>query len=112
MAGRGRMVFISGQVGWNEEGRFTSTGLSGQAQQVFRNIATLLAEAGAGPAHLVRMTWYVTDIQAYRDQAAEIGAAYREIFGKNFPAMALVQVVALVERDALIEIEATALVPD
>jgi enamine deaminase RidA (YjgF/YER057c/UK114 family) len=112
VAGRGRMVFISGQVGWDEQGRFTSQHLAGQAHQVFRNIATLLSEAGAGPQHLVRLTWYVTDIQAYRDQAAEIGAAYREVFGKNFPAMALVQVIALVERDALIEVEATALVPD
>lgn len=112
MAGRGRMVFIAGQVGWDASGRFESQRLSGQAAQAFRNIARLLVEAGAEPRHLVRLTWYVTDVQAYRDQAAEIGAAYREVFGKNFPTMALVQVGALVEREALIEIEATALIPD
>lgn len=112
IAGRGRMVFISGQVGWDAQCRFTSRTLSGQALQVFRNIAALLAEGGAEPRHLVRLTWYVTDIQAYRDQAREIGAAYREVFGKNFPTMALVQVTSLVEPDALVEIEATALIPD
>ncbi len=112
MAGRGRMVFIAGQVGWDASGRFESQRLSGQAAQAFRNIARLLVEAGAEPRHLVRLTWYVTDVQAYRDQAAEIGAAYREVFGKSFPTMALVQVGALVEREALIEIEATALIPD
>jgi enamine deaminase RidA (YjgF/YER057c/UK114 family) len=112
IAGRGRMVFISGQVGWDAQGRFTSEQLAGQAGQAFRNIATLLGEAGGVPGHLVRLTWYVTDIQAYRDQAREIGAAYREVFGKAFPTMALVQVSALVEREALVEIEATALIPD
>jgi enamine deaminase RidA (YjgF/YER057c/UK114 family) len=112
IAGRGRVVFISGQVGWDAQGRFTSDRLSGQARQAFMNIATLLAEAGAEARHLVRLTWYVTDIQAYREQVAEVGAAYREVFGKSFPAMALVQVSALVEREALVEIEATALIPD
>ena len=112
IAGRGRMVFISGQIGWDAQCRFTSNTLAGQALQIFRNIETLLTAAGAGPRHLVRLTWYVTDIQAYRDQAKEVGAAYREVFGKNFPTMALVQVVSLVEPDALIEIEATALIPD
>ena len=106
------MVFVSGQVGWDESGRFVSDKLSEQARQTFRNIAAVLAEAGANPAHLVRLTWYVTDVQAYRDQNVEIGAAYREVFGKNFPTMALIQVGALVEREALVEIEAMAVIPD
>ena len=106
------MVFVAGQVGWDEKGRFTSDTLSGQARQTFRNIAAVLAEAGADATHLVRLTWYVTDVQAYREQNVEIGAAYREVFGKNFPTMALVQVVGLVEPEALVEIEAMAVVPD
>jgi enamine deaminase RidA (YjgF/YER057c/UK114 family) len=106
------MVFVSGQVGWNESGRFTSGKLWEQARQTFRNIAAVLAEAGADATHLVRMTWYVTDVQAYRDQNVEIGAAYREVFGKNFPTMALIQVAGLVEPEALIEIEAVAVIPD
>jgi enamine deaminase RidA (YjgF/YER057c/UK114 family) len=112
IACRGKMVFVAGQVGWDEYGRFTSNKLWEQARQVFRNIAAVLAEAGADASHLVRMTWYVTDVQAYREQNAEIGVAYREIFGKNFPTMALIQVVGLVEPEALIEIEAMAVIPD
>jgi enamine deaminase RidA (YjgF/YER057c/UK114 family) len=106
------MVFVAGQVGWDEYGRFTSNKLWEQARQTFRNIAAVLSEAGADASHLVRMTWYVTDIQAYREQSAEIGVAYREIFGKHFPTMALMQVVGLVEPEALIEIEAMAVIPD
>jgi enamine deaminase RidA (YjgF/YER057c/UK114 family) len=112
IAARGRLVFIAGQIGWDAQGRFTSDSLVGQARQAFLNIARLLAEAGAEPRHLVRLTWYVTDMQAYRSQGREIGAAYREVLGKNFPTMALMQVVSLVESDALVEIEATAVVPD
>ena len=112
IACRGKMVFVAGQVGWDETGRFTSDKLSGQARQTFRNIAAVLAEAGADATHLVRLTWYVTDVQAYREQNVEIGAAYREVFGKNFPTMALVQVAGLVEPEALVEIEAMAVVPD
>jgi enamine deaminase RidA (YjgF/YER057c/UK114 family) len=112
IACRGKMVFVAGQVGWDEYGRFTSNKLWEQARQTFRNIAAVLSEAGADASHLVRMTWYVTDIQAYREQSAEIGVAYREIFGKHFPTMALMQVVGLVEPEALIEIEAMAVIPD
>lgn len=112
IACRGKMVFVAGQVGWDEYGRFTSSKLWEQAHQTFRNIAKVLAEAGADGSHLVRMTWYVTDVQAYREQNAEIGVAYREVFGKNFPTMALIQVVGLVEPEALIEIEAVAVIPD
>ena len=112
IACRGKMVFVAGQVGWDESGRFASDKLSDQARQTFRNIAAVLAEAGADATHLVRLTWYVTDVQAYREQNAEIGAAYREVFGKNFPTMALVQVAGLVEPEALVEIEAMAVVPD
>jgi enamine deaminase RidA (YjgF/YER057c/UK114 family) len=112
IACRGKMVFVSGQVGWDEKGRFPSNKLWEQARQTFRNIAAVLAEAGADASHLVRMTWYVTDVQAYREQGPQIGAAYREVFGKNFPTMALIQVVALVEPEALVEIEAVAVIPD
>lgn len=112
IACRGKLIFVAGQVGWDQNGRFTSNRLSGQAHQAFRNIAAVLAEAGAEPQHVVRLTWYVTDVQAYRDQSTEIGAAYRDVFSKHFPAMTLVQVGGLVEKDALVEIEATAVIPD
>jgi len=108
---RGRIVVTGGVVGWDEHGVFAE-GLVAQARQAFINIAAILDEAGVGAAHLVRLTWYVTDMDAYRSSLREIGAAYREIFGKNFPAMALVQVVALVEPAAMVEIEATAVAPE
>jgi enamine deaminase RidA (YjgF/YER057c/UK114 family) len=106
----GTMVVTGGVVGWDTERRFPS-GFTAQARQVFQNIAAILAEAEAGPQHLVRLTWYVLDIDEYRACAKELGAAYREIFGRNFPAMATVQVMRLVEPEARLEIEATAVVP-
>jgi enamine deaminase RidA (YjgF/YER057c/UK114 family) len=106
----GRLIVTAGVVGWDERGAFPE-GLVAQARQVFHNIAAILGEAGAGPQHIVRLTWYVVDIEDYRAQLHELGGAYREIFGANFPAMALVQVMRLVEREALIEIEATAVLP-
>jgi enamine deaminase RidA (YjgF/YER057c/UK114 family) len=109
---KGRLVFVAGQIGWNAECRFTSDRFSDQVRQALRNIVAVLAEAGAGPEHLVRLTWYVTSRDEYLEQVAEVGAAYREVLGKNFPTMAVVQVVALVEADAKVEIEATAVVPD
>ena len=106
----GRFVVTGGIVGWDEEGRFPPDFL-GQAAQCFRNIAAVLAEAGAGPEHLVRLTWYVTDIDEYMADAKGLGRAYRDVFGRSFPAMATVQVVRLVEKAAKIEIEATAILP-
>jgi enamine deaminase RidA (YjgF/YER057c/UK114 family) len=112
MAARGQMIFISGQIGWDANGQFTSDSLSGQVAQALRNIVRVLKEAPAEPRHLVRLTWYVLSRDAYLREAREIGAAYREIVGKHFPAMSVVEVSALVEQRALVEIEATAVIPD
>jgi enamine deaminase RidA (YjgF/YER057c/UK114 family) len=105
----GRVVVTGGVVGWDECEVFAE-GFLPQVRQCLLNIRAILAEAGAGPEHLVRLTWYVTDMAAYRGSLRELGPIYREVFGKNFPAMALVQVVSLVEPSALVEIEATAVV--
>jgi enamine deaminase RidA (YjgF/YER057c/UK114 family) len=110
IAARGELVFVAGLVGWDAEGRFPRD-FPGQFRQTLRNTVAVLAEAGAGPEHVVRMTWYITDRTAYLDNAAEIGAIYREIIGRNYPAMAVVQVAALMEAEALLEIETTAVVP-
>jgi enamine deaminase RidA (YjgF/YER057c/UK114 family) len=110
MLAKGRYVVTGGVVGWDENGVFPPTFVE-QARQVFRNIVTILAEAGAGPEHVVRLTWYLTDIDAYLADTKAVGLAYREVFGRNFPAMATVQVVRLVEPKAMIEIEATAVLP-
>lgn len=112
MAARGQMIFISGQVGWDAHGQFQSDDLTQQVAQALRNIVRVLEEAHAEPRHLVRLTWYVLNRDAYLRQAREIGAAYREILGKHFPAMSVVEVRALVEQRALVEIEATAVIPD
>jgi enamine deaminase RidA (YjgF/YER057c/UK114 family) len=111
VAAEGRMVFTGGMIGWNAEEVFDSKDFAGQAEQTLRNIVAVLAEAGARPDHIVRMTWYVTDKQAYLASQRELGAAYKQVIGRHFPAMAVVQVVALVEDDAMVEIEATAVVP-
>ena len=108
----GRTIFTAGVVGWDEQERFLAADLAGQFAQVLRNILAILAEDGAGPEHVVRMTCYVTSVAEYRASLAEIGAAWRETMGKNFPAMAVVEVAALVEPEAKVEIEATAVVPD
>lgn len=110
MVAEGRIVVTGGVVGWDAAGRFAS-GFVAQARQTFENIAAILGEAGAGPEHLVRLTWYVTDIEEYRAAGRDLGAAYRAVFGRHFPAMAAVQVVRLVEPEARIEIEATAVLP-
>ena len=112
MAARGQMIFISGQIGWDADGQFSSDNLTGQVAQALRNIVRVLKEAQAEPRHLVRMTWYVLNRDAYVRESRDIGAAYREIVGKHFPAMSVVQVSALVEQRALVEIEATAVIPD
>jgi enamine deaminase RidA (YjgF/YER057c/UK114 family) len=112
MAARGRMIFISGQVGWDEQGRFTSDTLTEQVKQALRNIVRVLKEGQAEPRHLVRLTWYVLSRDAYLREARDIGAGYREVLGKHFPAMSVVEVRGLVEQRALVEIEATAVIPD
>ncbi len=109
MVGEGRIVLTGGQIGWDAEGRFAE-GLVPQVRQTLVNILAVLAEAGAGAEHIARLTWYVTDIEAYRGAGRDMGAAWREVMGRNFPAMAVVGVSALVERAALVEIEATAIV--
>ena len=110
MAGDGLFVVTGGVVGWDLDGKFP-LGFVPQASQTFANIVDILAEAGAGPEHVVRLTWFVTDIDAYLADLKGLGTAYRAIFGRNFPSMTTVQVVRLVEREAMIEIEATAIVP-
>ena len=112
MAARGRMIFVSGQIGWDAHGHFVSDVLSDQVKQALCNIVRVLEEAGATPAHVVRLTWFVLSRDAYLRQAREIGAAYREVMGKHFPAMSVVEVRGLVEQQALVEIEATAMLPD
>lgn len=109
IAADGRQVFVAGMVGWDENGRFPSS-FGAQLEQTLRNTLAVLKEAGAGPEHIVRMTWYVTDLDAYRENLREIGAAWREVMGKNFPAMAVVGVSGLVEAEALLEIESTAVI--
>ena len=106
----GRMIFLGGSIGWDGQQEFVSDDFIGQARQAMQNIVDLLAEAGAGPEHLVRLTWYITDRDAYLDNLAELGAAYRDVLGRNYPAMAMVQVAALMESRALVEIEATAVI--
>ena len=112
MAANGRIVLTAGIVGWDESGAFNSDSLPGQFAQALRNILAILACDGAGPENIARLTCYVTDIDAYRASLKEIGEAWKTIMGRNYPAMALVAVTALVEPDALVEIEATAVVPE
>ena len=111
MAAEGRMVFTGGIIGWNAQCEFETDDFAGQVEQALRNIVEVLAEAGARPEHLVRLTWYVTDKREYLGALKDIGRAYRATIGRHFPAMALVQVVALVEDRAKVEIEATAVIP-
>lgn len=108
----GRLVFIAGQVGFNSQGRFEKKTFQGQFRQTLKNILAVLAEAGGRPEHIVRLTWYVLDKQEYLGALKEVGAAYRELVGRHYPAMAVVQVGGLVEAEARLEIEATAVVPE
>ena len=110
IAAEGRMVFTGGVVGWDIKERIPD-GFTAQFEQLLANTVAILAEGGAAPEHIVRMTWYVTDRDAYLAALSDIGATYRRLMGRNYPAMAVVQVVALVEAAALIEIETTAVVP-
>jgi enamine deaminase RidA (YjgF/YER057c/UK114 family) len=112
MAARGRQIYVAGQVGWDGNGRFASPRLADQVRQALLNIVAILAEAGGAPEHIVRLTWYVTSREEYYEQLSDIGAGYRAVMGKNFPTMSVVQVVALMEKEARVEIEATAVLPE
>ena len=109
---KGIPVYLAGQIGWNAAQEFETDDFAGQVRQTLENIVALLKEAGAGPEHLVRLTWFVTDKQEYLGNLKGVGAAYREVIGRHFPTMTLVQVVALVEDRAKVEIEATAVLPE
>lgn len=109
---RGRTIYVGGQIGWTGQCKFEAHDLPGQVRQTLENIAAILAEAGAGPEHITTMTWYVLDRKAYSSSLKEIGAAYKAVMGRNFPAMAVVEVSGLVEDEALVEIQAVAVVPD
>jgi enamine deaminase RidA (YjgF/YER057c/UK114 family) len=109
IAGTGRVVMIGGQIGWDEHGKFAE-GFVAQAEQALGNVLAVLHQAGGRPEHIARMTWFVVDIEAYRNALPALGAAYRDTLGRWYPAMTLVQVRALVEREALVEIEATAII--
>lgn len=112
IAARGRMILTGGMVGWNAARQFESDDFTAQARQALLNIVAVLAAGGARPEHLVRLTWYVTDRQEYLDALPALGVAYREVIGRHYPAMALLQVSGLVEDRARLEIEATAMLPD
>ena len=112
VAARGRTVFVSGMIGWDAQGVFHAGDFAGQVRQALQNIVEVLREAHARPEHIVRMTWYVLDKREYVAAYPEIGAAYRDIMGRHFPAMTAVQVAGLIEDQARVEIEVTAVVPD
>lgn len=112
IAASGRTVCVSGMVGWDAHGRFHTSDFAGQVRQALQNIVAVLAEADARPEHIVRMTWYVVDKREYVEAYPEIGIAYRDIIGRHYPTMSAVQVVALIEDQARVEIEVTAIVPE
>lgn len=109
---RGALLFVGGQIGWNAKQEFESDDFVAQTKQALQNILAVLQAGGAGPEHMVRMTWYVVDRVEYGARLKELGGIYREVMGKNFPAMTCVEVAALVEARAQVEIEVTAVVPD
>ena len=109
MLGSGQIIFVGGQIGWDETERFAE-GFVAQVEQALRNIVAVLAEAGAGPADVGRLTWYVVDVEEYGRLLREVGEAYARVFGRHYPTMAMVQVSRLVEAAALVEIEATAVI--
>ena len=108
---RGELIFVAGQIGWNVDGKMAD-GFLPQVRQALMNIVDVLDAGGAGPEHMVRLTWYVKDMPSYRNSLAELGAIYREVMGRHYPTMTLVQISDLAEPGALIEIEATAVIPD
>jgi enamine deaminase RidA (YjgF/YER057c/UK114 family) len=112
VAARGLQIYVGGQIGWNARQEFESDDFILQTQQALRNVVAVLAAGGAGPEHMVRMTWYILDRVEYNRRLKELGAVYREEVGRHFPAMTCVQVAALVEARAKVEIEVTAVVPD
>lgn len=112
VAARGTLVFVGGQIGWNAQQQFETDDFIEQVHQTLRNVADVLKEAGAGPEHMVRMTWYVIDRVEYNARLKELGGVYREVIGKHFPAMTCVEVAALMEARAKVEIEVTAVLPD
>ncbi len=112
IAARGTHIFVGGQIGWNAQQVFESDDFIAQTAQTLKNIVAVLAEAGAGPQHMVRMTWYILDREEYNARLKELGAVYREVIGKNYPAMSCVQVAGLMEARAKVEIEVTAVLPD
>ncbi len=112
IAARGELVFIAGQVGWTGQGEWQARSFAGQFRQALHNILSVLKEANGKPEHIVRLTWYVLDKKEYLASLAEVGAAYRELMGRHYPAMAVVQVSGLVEDEARLEIEATAVIPE
>ena len=112
IAASGKLVFIGGQIGWTGEQNFEAKDLAGQTRQALANILAVLAEAGGRAEHITRFTWYIVDKQEYLANLKDIGTAYREVMGKHFPAMAMVQIVALIEDEAKVEIEATAVIPE
>ena len=112
IAARGTQVFVGGQIGWNAQQQFETDDFIEQTRQTLQNVVAVLKEAGAGPEHMVRMTWYVIDRVEYNARLKELGAAYREVIGKHFPAMTCVEVAALMEARAKVEIEVTAVLPD
>ena len=111
VATSGQIVFISGQIGWDAQSQFQTTDFVGQARQALENIVSILAEAGGKPEHVMRLTWYVVDRDEYINSGKALGEVYREIMGKHYPAMTAVQVTALIEDKARVEIEATAVIP-
>ena len=111
IAAEGRTIFTGGQIGWNADQQFESDNFVAQLEQTLINIVAILAEANAGPEHLVRLTWFVTNKQEYKANLPEIGKAYRKVLGRNFPAMSVLEVSALMEDRAKVEIEATAVSP-
>ena len=112
ISARGRLVFVGGQVGWTAQSKFETDDFVGQVRQTLKNVVAVLAEAGAEPHHITSMTWYFTDKAEYLANPRGIGEVYREVIGRHYPAMAAMQVVALVEDRAKVEIQATAVVPD
>ena len=112
IAARGTQIYVGGQIGWNAQQQFETDDFIEQTRQTLQNIVAVLKEAGAGPEHMVRMTWYVIDRVEYNARLKELGGVYREVIGKNFPAMTCVEVAALMEARAKVEIEVTAVLPD
>ena len=112
IAARGTQVFVGGQIGWNAQQQFETDDFIAQTRQTLQNVMAVLKEAGAGPEHMVRMTWYVIDRVEYNARLKELGGVYREVIGKHFPAMTCVEVAALMEARAKVEIEVTAVLPD